>query len=107
LALYFGSREVMTLATHKKLAMEIANNEMEAVKEGGYAALPVPANNWVATGAVTLGDFTVQTRRRISNVNVGTFINRQVEVEVRWREGGKNEDRTITLVNHFANVPGY
>jgi len=104
IAFYFNASEIMTLAIHKKIAVEIANQAVEKYKEMGYSDLP-PANGvWTADSAVTFGDFSVQTRRKIADVVNGPPATKQVEFEVTWTEAGKTQARTINLFTYIASL---
>jgi len=104
MAFYFNSSAIMALTVHKKMAMEIGNQALEKYKEMGYNDLPAATGNWVADTAVTFGEFTVQTRRKITQVVNGPPETKQVEFEVKWNEAGQQEARTVNLLTYIASL---
>ena len=89
---YFNSTDVMTMAMHKKIAMEMANQAMEQIKDGGYTGASVnpatitwaPSSNPFNVIEWSNGsfDFKVQEQRRVTDI--GSPANKQVEVRVCW-----------------------
>jgi Tfp pilus assembly protein PilV len=110
MAFYTNSSEVMGLTLHKKMAMEMAMQEMEQIKKDGQAGLPEPASGvWVSgsVSTVTFGDpaqpFSGQLQKKISDVE-GTAPNKnkKVEVQVSWTEAGETNPRTVNLQTLMA-----
>ena len=101
---YFNSTDVMTTAMHKKIAMEIATQAMEQIKDAGYVSLPIPATgNWETATTVTFGDFKVQKQRRVTDeLPGGATANKKVEIQVSWPESGKQTTSVINLVTYMA-----
>ena len=89
---YFNSTDVMTRAMHKKIAMEMANQAMEQIKNGGYTgALVDPATITWAPSSDPFNviewsngsfNFKVQEQHRVTDI--GSPANKQVEVRVCW-----------------------
>ena len=91
LSLYFNGNEMVTLSTHKKMALEIANSKMEDLKAGGYVNLP-------SAGAATTTSIQVGSLNALQSVTVtnmdeagvgGAVDYKQVDVNIDWSEGGK------------------
>ena len=99
LALYSNANVIMSTAMHKKIALEMAVQEMEKVKSAGYAGLP-SAGNWENLPDKTFDLFTVQIRRRITNASTAPVM-KKVELEVSWRED-KSDPRNIKLETLMA-----
>lgn len=106
LSFYFNSDEIMSLAMHKKIAMEMANQSMEKIKKDGYANLLPPTIGFVSGpfgSAMTFGDFTAQTQQRVTHVEgISPNINKMIEVKVSWTEAGKQTSREILLATYMA-----
>ena len=101
---YFNSTDVMTMAMHKKIAMEMATQAMEQIKNGGYGSLPNPASgNWETASTVTFGNFSAQKQRRVTDVE-GTSpnINKRVEIQFNWSEPGRQTSQLVSLATYIA-----
>ena len=98
---YFNASAIMAQAMHKKIAMEMANQQMETNRVNGYASLPNPATgNWENPVAVSFADFTANARRRVTDL--GTPPQKKVEIEVKWLESGKQDQRVINLATYVS-----
>ncbi len=104
LSIYTNASAIMTKAMHKKIAMEMANEQMELIKNDGYLNLPNPApGTWENPSSITFGDFTAAWRRRITDVE-GTSpnIKKQIELEVSWTEADAQNPTTIGLATYMV-----
>ena len=103
LSLYFNATSIMSLAMHKKMAVEIAVQEMEKIKDAGYAGLPNPTTGtWQNLSDRTFDLFTAQVRKRITDVSTSPVM-KKVELEVSWAED-KHDPRTIKLETLFSLI---
>ncbi len=105
IAIYTNATTIMTIAMHKKIAMEMANQVIEKLKEAGYndALLADTGGSWTPADpgtTITFGDFSVNMQRRITNV--GAPANKTVEVRVRWLEAGRQQNSEITLATNIS-----
>ena len=98
MSFYFNSSSAMTMAMHKKIAMEMANQALEKIKADGYAAIPPPG-----TSTVTFGDFSVQKQLSVTNIE-GTLpnINKRVEIQMSWTESIRTTASTLTLATYMS-----
>jgi type II secretory pathway pseudopilin PulG len=104
IAIYTNATAIMTVATHKKIAMEMANQFLEQLKKAGYsnALLTDTAGGWTPASPgtiITFGDFSANLQRRITNT--GSPSNKTVEVRVTWTEAGKQTSE-LTLATYIA-----
>ncbi|HTY44616.1 MAG TPA: prepilin-type N-terminal cleavage/methylation domain-containing protein [Patescibacteria group bacterium] len=100
MAFYFNAQSLARWSVHKRIALEMANAEMENIKNGGYANLPdpAPAGLW-RTSNVTIGNLTGRTDVYVSD-SAGY---KQVDVEVDWQDPAKgNAWKSIRLVTYMA-----
>ena len=96
LNLYFNATSIMSVAMHKKVALEIAIQELEKVKDAGYAALPNPASGkWENLSDRTFDLFTAHLRKKVTDASAPPVM-KKVELEVSWVED-KHDPRTIKL----------
>jgi prepilin-type N-terminal cleavage/methylation domain-containing protein len=103
MAYYFNASKIMALATDKKIAMEIANEDLEKIREGGYDQL----NAVVANESIVYGNFTADIQRSVTDIEtnggIPPKIHKQVTIDVSWpNESGGGQPRTITLVTSIA-----
>jgi prepilin-type N-terminal cleavage/methylation domain-containing protein len=99
---YFNSGEVMIKAMDKKIAIEMANQVFEQMKDAGYVGLPPSSSTWEAVSAVTFGDFSGETRRRITDVEVSSPNTKKVELQVCWPACGVAGAKTLDFVTYVA-----
>ena len=114
---YFNASDIMTMAMHKKIAMEMATQAMEQMKDSGYTCLSYPTpggcpttaplGTWETATPVTFNNgnfsFTAQKQRRITNVEgASPNINKKVEVQFSWSESGKSTPNVINLATNMA-----
>ncbi len=100
MAFYFNSGAIMGRAMHKKMAMEMANQKMETIKQAGFDALGVTVG-FVDEPVVTFGDFSLKNmRKRVTSVDGTSNGVKQVEIEVIWTESGT--DQVIALSTYVA-----
>jgi prepilin-type N-terminal cleavage/methylation domain-containing protein len=104
MAFYFNASAIMGQAMHKKMAMEMINQKFEQLRRDGYSAL-TPTVDFVNGSTVTFGDFSVQTRQKVTNID-GNSSNgvRKVEIEVSWTEAGKSAANTIAMSTYVAGL---
>src|SRR3989338_7323306 len=100
LSFFFNGDEFLTLASHKRMATEIANSTMEDLKAG----LSVPSASDVVIGSLQANvsdglGMTVTTQNvDVDNPIDGTDDCKQHTVVVEWREAGKTDKRKVELV---------
>ena len=105
---YFNSTNVMTMAMNKKIAMEMATQAMEQIKDAGYSNLPNPATgNWETATSVTFSNgsssFTTQKQRRVTDTEgASPNINKKVEIQVCWPTCGNATSKTINVATYMA-----
>ncbi len=94
LMLYSNANVIMSKAMHKKIALEMAVQEMEEIKNAGYAGLPGPSTGpWVNK---TFGLFTAQMRKTITDASAPPNAMKKVQLEVSWTED-KSDPKIIKL----------
>ena len=103
MAFYFNSTEVMTLAMHKKMAMEMATQALEQSKSLGYGnpVLADTAGAWTPLTSVVFGSFSAQPQRRVTDNNPSANV-KKIEIQVPWTESGKASQLQINLATYLA-----
>ena len=97
---YTNSTAAMTLAMHKKMAMEMATQAMEQMKDAGYVSLSDYAvRTCEAASTVTFGDFSALKQRCLTG---GANANKTVEIQINWTEPGKQTSRVVNLATYMA-----
>ena len=84
MSLYHYSSDFMAVAMHKKIAHEIAANELETRKINGYGSLAIGTT--VLTN-VTLGTTYARTLT-VAPYPSGAPDSKEVNISVNWTEGG-------------------
>jgi len=84
---YFNSQKLVSLASHKRLALHIANARLEEMRKNGYGALPNPAPGpgVVTTTTITVGGLTASRVETVVDVDAnGDSVTdyKSVDVEV-------------------------
>ena len=109
ISLYFNGTKIMTLAMHKKIAMEVVNQAMEQVRKDGYTNLSYSnsVNNNIRTcgssSPVTFGDFSVQKQQCLTNIEGNSpNKNKEIEIIVNWSETGSSESKIIALATYIS-----
>ena len=111
--LYFNADALMTLASHKKMAMELGNETLESLKYEGYSELkkPVPPNDSIsyAMQDVTMGSFSPVCSVTVTDIPpdqqpTGVGESKEVAVILQWQEANKTQGETIRLTMQM--VPG-
>jgi len=101
LTLFHNANQFTRLVVHKKIATELVNSKIEALKSDGYGSLPsVPE---ILTLAI--GGLSAQQTTTITNIDEpvdGTTDYKQIKVEVVWNEAGKNTARKIESTTYIA-----
>ncbi len=103
LLIFQGTLRNMPLIKYAKnqdIALKIASSELESLRAGGYAALPVSgsfSDPLIATLPSGAGGVSVTT------YNAET---KQVTVTVTWREAGKETDSSVTLTTLMTEIGG-
>jgi len=103
IALYVNSQELMTLAMHNRIASQMANKEMEDLKNTPYANLVAGTTS----SNIVVGSLNASTAdglgRWITVYDpVGPNNYKEVEVRIAWREANKTNDREINLTTYIA-----
>lgn len=106
IALYFNSSELKSMATHKKIVIELANSKMEEYRAMDCASiitsLGTDDDQWV--------DYSVGGLDLLGSDGKGikTHVHSEsgyceVEVRIKWNEVGQiNRDFDITLITYVA-----
>ncbi len=103
LVIFQGTLRNMPLIKYAKnqdLALKIASSELESLRAGGYAALPVSgtfsdpliSSLPSGAGAVTVTAYNAETK--------------QVIVTVSWREEGRTSDSSVALTTLVTEIGG-
>lgn len=103
LVIYPNANTIMSLAMHKKIALEIAVQEMEKIKNAGYADLlnPPPPPFDKTFGLVTTQPFTAQIHKTITDLPTAPDM-KKVELEVSWTEDNHDSSRNIKLETYMS-----
>ena len=97
MAFYQYSNDLMKAATHKRIAVEIANAKMEDIKKNGFGSLPSIDGLW-QTNPITIAGLSGQ-----QNVYVYDVSNyKRVAVENTWLEPGKTGNQVVKLETYIA-----
>jgi len=91
LMLYSNANVIMSTAMHKKIALEMAVQEMEEIKDTEYTKLS--SGPWENK---TFGLFTAQIRKTITDVSAPPNAMKKVQLEVSWTED-KSDPKIIKL----------
>jgi len=103
LALYQVSFSTVLLsrsAKDQEIALRVANNKMEELRAGGYAALPTSSS---------FSDSQLSSLASSSANMVITDLNtktKQIIITVRWQEPGSSSPLTISLTTLITKVGG-
>ena len=99
IALYHNAEKLMALMVHKKVAMELADERMEEIRNTRYSNLTV--------GERTENDLTVtglRASRRTSITEPESMPNlKQVRVRVDWTEAGEQHPKWVELVSYVTD----
>jgi len=93
ISMYFYSGEIQSMATHKKIAAELANSKMEEIKREGYNKLAPSSDE------IKIGNLTAQ--QTVTIENQGSY--KVVKVNVVWNAAGKSEARNLELVTYMVS----
>jgi len=100
---YFNSDRVLTLSSHKKLAIELAHDELEELKTGPYAAVVSSGPTIISVG--NLGNQTIEVIVDFEDDPIGGVTAedyKNVEVKVTWSEAGQTGSREISMSTFIA-----
>jgi prepilin-type N-terminal cleavage/methylation domain-containing protein len=86
LAFYFNSSETMALATHKRIATEMAHDRLEILKAQSCSTITNTTE-----GALQVGGLTAT---RVTTIDPTTC---EVNVTVAWQEAGKASGRQVSF----------
>ena len=98
MALYHNAERIMALMVHKKVAMELANEKMEAVRNSSYGSLSdgVSQDFGLKVSGLNAGRVTT-----VSILDPNKDV-KEVRVAVNWKEAGQKIDKTVELVSYVA-----
>ena len=111
MSFYFNARSILTKAMHKKMALEMASQKMEELRNQGYSLLPAATAAFqdAVPNTVTFqnssSNFTAGMKYRITGS--GATDNKMVEIQVNWSEAGAGPGTSsvpmdITLATQMA-----
>lgn len=103
LVLYQVSSNAVLLsrsAKNQEIALRIANNKMEELRAGGYAALPESSSFSDSQMSSLPGSSATMV---ITDFNTDT---KQILITVQWQEPGSLIPRTISLTTLITKVGG-
>lgn len=99
MALYHNAERIMALMVHKKVAMELANERMEAVRNTPYSTLDPGIDQ----------DFNLKvsglSAGRVTTVSIPDPNKdlKEVRVNVRWDEAGQSGgQRKVEMISYVA-----
>lgn len=103
MAFYFYSDKSLTIATHRRMATELANARLEELKSGGLAGLPNPVP---PPANIDIGSLVGQQAVSISDVDdpltPGTNDYKQVQVKIDWSEPEQTSNQEVVLDTFIA-----
>jgi prepilin-type N-terminal cleavage/methylation domain-containing protein len=108
MAFYFYSYGNLQAATHRRMAMQVANAVLEGLKNAGYSNLPNPApaspGLWRGPTNVAIGGLNGQENIYVFDVddNGGGTDYKQVRVELIWAEPGRVDNQVLVLDTFIA-----
>ena len=111
LAIYVNADRIVTLTTHKRLAVEFANLRMEELRAMNYAAFgtafpvsnPAAPKTFVDPSQPSVGDFTAARTITVTHVPpVATPEYKEVAVKVTWSEAGQAGQREVEFKTIIA-----
>lgn len=95
-----GVMRLMKTAKNQEIALQVANNEIEELRAGGYASLPASGGfSSSQLSALTSGSGNLT----ITSLNADT---KQILVSVQWRETGGSVVRNISLTTLVTKTGG-
>lgn len=96
MAFYQHSNNMMKAATHKRIALEIANAKMEALKNSGYDSVSAEASHDISIAGLA-GKESVSV---IDNTGY-----KDVTIEIMWPDpAGKAGNQTVKLETYIADI---
>ena len=103
MAFYFNSTGHLTAATHRRIAAELANARLEAIKNNGYAVLPPqplgpPLGIWLGPTDITIGGLTGQQEVYVFDVE----NYKEVRVRIYWNEANAVGLQEVILDTYIA-----
>ncbi len=96
MALYHNAQKIMALMVHKKVAMELADRQMETVRTTSFGLL--------AAGESTESNLRVTglpANRRTTVTETSSKL-KEIRVEVNWNEAGQTTPHSVMLVSYVA-----
>ena len=107
MAIYFNANRIVTLSTHKRLAVEIANRTMEEFRADGYAAFdtayPASVTDQMYPDPVNpLKIGYIPVTRTVTVVNQPDELNpeyKEVGVKISWTEADQVGPRDIVITS--------
>ena len=100
--LLFNASKITGLVTHKKIAMELINTELELLRVALYSNI---INN---TTSIAVGGLSGQTITTVVDVDANgnpnpPFAFKQVDIQVLWGEAGENPTtRSYDITTYIA-----
>ena len=101
-AFFTYAREIQALAAHKRMARELINSKLEALKNAAYADLPDPSVPDITN--VTVGHLPGQQTTTVTDLT-GAFGTpegyKSVTTKIAWNQpmqGGKNLEMDFTTI---------
>ncbi|MBZ0167340.1 MAG: prepilin-type N-terminal cleavage/methylation domain-containing protein [Candidatus Omnitrophica bacterium] len=96
MVLYHNAEQIMALMVHKKVAMELADEKMEEVRNTKYVLLTV--------GEATESSLAITglpaSRKTVVSEPASNL--KEVRVEVNWNEAGAGAAKSVELVSYVA-----
>lgn len=100
IAFYRYSNDLMKQATHKRIAVEIANAKMEEIKKNGLGSLPSIDGLWDAKTDNNLPIAYLIGQEKVYVYAVSTY--KRVVVEITWQEPSKTGNQVVKLETYIA-----
>lgn len=85
---------------NQEIALRVANNKIEELRAGGYAALP---GNGAFTDAQLSGLPGSSAIMTFSDFNSST---KQVDITIQWQETGADSVKSLSLTTLIAKIGG-
>jgi len=110
MAFYFNAQAGLRWSVHKRIAVELANSELESIKNIGYNGLTTDCpgvglcNNPNYTKPVQVEDLPLppptQPNQKVYVIDNGGY--KEVHVEIAWQEADKSNPSTVNLSTYIA-----
>lgn len=98
MVLYHNAEQIMALMVHKKVAMELADEKMEEIRNKPFVSLP---NNDVPVVESNLKITGLPASRKTVISQPASNL-KEVRVEVNWNEAGAVTAKSVELVSYVA-----